>query len=121
MAHALHPNAPEVHDKQHAPRINQGVVIKANASDRYATTGQTAAVFHGLCDAAGVAVQDYVVRQDMACGTTIGPITAGQLAARVVDVGCPMWAMHSTAETLGARDLQSMIAVLDVFFTGRAD
>lgn len=120
MAHALHPNHLDLHDKQHAPRINQGVVVKANASDRYATTGETGTTFAALCEAAQVQLQDYVVRQDMACGTTIGPIAAAQLAARVVDVGCPMWAMHSAAETLGASDLQGMIDVMRVFFAGRA-
>lgn len=120
MAHAWHPNFLDMHDKHHAPRINQGPVIKANAADRYATTGETAATFVGLCEAAGVPVQDFVVKQDMACGTTIGPITSAQLAARVVDVGCPMWAMHSTAETCGAKDLLAMIDVMRVFWVGRA-
>lgn len=121
MAHALHPNHQDVHDKQHAPKINQGVVIKTNAADRYATTGETAALFVGICEAAGVRVQDFVMRQDMACGTTIGPITAAALAARVVDIGCPMWAMHSAAETLGASDLASMIDAMRVFFVGGAE
>lgn len=120
MAHAHHPNWPEMHDKQHAPRINQGVVVKANASDRYATTGETTAMWHAICDAADAPVQAYVVKQDMACGTTIGPITAANLGARVVDVGCPMWAMHSTAETLGVRDLDAMVAAMRVFLSGRA-
>jgi aspartyl aminopeptidase len=118
MAHALHPNYMDLHDKQHAPKINQGVVIKANANDRYATTGETAALFVGICEAAGVRVQDYLVRQDLGCGTTIGPITAASLAARVVDIGCPMWAMHSTAETLGAHDLGAMIDAMRVFYVG---
>ncbi len=118
MAHAVHPNFADLHDKLHAPRINQGVVIKVNASDRYATTGHTSAVFLGLCETAGVTVQDYVVRQDMACGTTIGPITAANLGVQVVDVGCPMWAMHSTAETLGCSDLTAMVAAMRTFLTG---
>jgi aspartyl aminopeptidase len=120
MAHAHHPNFAELHDRQHAPRINQGVVVKANSNDRYATTGETVALFNGICDAAGVAVQDFVVRQDMACGTTIGPIVAASLAARVVDVGCPMWAMHSAAETLGVRDLADMVAAMRTFYLGAA-
>lgn len=120
MAHAHHPNWPEAHDKQHAPRINQGVVVKANASDRYATTGETTAMWHAICDAADAPVQAYVVKQDMACGTTIGPITSANLGARVVDVGCPMWAMHSTAETLGVRDLDAMVSAMRVFLAGRA-
>ncbi|MBM4342205.1 MAG: M18 family aminopeptidase [Deltaproteobacteria bacterium] len=118
MAHAWHPNFQDLHDKKHAPRINQGPVIKANASDRYATTGETGAAFVGLCEAAGVHVQDFVIKQDLTCGTTIGPIAAAHLAAKVVDVGCPMWAMHSAAETCGAKDLEAMVRVMGVFFVG---
>ena len=120
MAHAQHPNFPELHDKYHAPLINQGIVVKANTADRYATTGETAALLAGICEAAKVPLQAFVMRQDMACGTTIGPIVAASLAARVVDVGCPMWAMHSTAETLGARDLDAMAAMMTTFYVGRA-
>jgi aspartyl aminopeptidase len=118
MAHAWHPNHPELHDKQHAPKINQGVVIKANAADRYATTGETAAAFVALCEAAGARVQDFVIRQDLVCGSTIGPITAAQLGVRTVDVGCPQWAMHSACETAGARDLADMVQVLRAFYVG---
>ena len=118
MAHAQHPNFMDLHDKYHAPLINQGIVVKSNTADRYATTGETAAMLAGLCEAAKVPLQAFVMRQDMACGTTIGPIVAASLAARVVDVGCPMWAMHSTAETLGAHDLDAMVAVMKTFFVG---
>ena len=120
MAHAIHPNFMDMHDKSHAPRINQGPVLKANASDRYATTGETGAAFAALCEVAGVRLQDYVVKQDMACGTTIGPIASAQMAMRVVDVGLPMWAMHSTAETCGASDLADMVEVMRVFYAGRS-
>ncbi|MSP91945.1 MAG: M18 family aminopeptidase [Myxococcales bacterium] len=120
MAHAWHPNHPELHDKQHAPRINQGVVVKANAADRYATSGETAATFVALCEAAGARVQDFVIRQDLVCGSTIGPITAAQLGVRTVDVGCPQWAMHSACETCGADDLAAMVDVLGAFYAGGA-
>ena len=118
MAHAQHPNFPDLHDKHHAPLINQGIVVKANTADRYATTGETAALLAGLCEAAQVPLQAFVMRQDLTCGTTIGPIVAASLAARTVDLGCPMWAMHSSAETLGAADLQAMVAVMRTFFVG---
>ncbi len=120
MAHAQHPNFPDMHDKNHAPLINQGIVLKSNTADRYATTGETAALLAGLCEAARVPLQAFVTRQDLACGTTIGPIVAASLAVRTVDLGCPMWAMHSAAETLGAHDLESMVAVMQTFFVGKA-
>ena len=120
MAHAQHPNFADLHDKHHAPLINQGIVVKSNTADRYATTGETTALLAGLCEAAQVPLQAFVMRQDLACGTTIGPLVAASLAARVVDLGCPMWAMHSTAETLGAHDLAAMASVMRTFFVGKA-
>jgi aspartyl aminopeptidase len=118
MAHALHPNFEDKHDKQHAPLINEGVVIKVNANDRYATTGETAAMVRAWCEAANVKVQDFVTRQDIGCGTTIGPITAANLGARTVDIGTPMWGMHSTYETMGAHDMAAVIRLARVFFSG---
>ncbi len=121
MAHALHPNHTDKHDSQHAPLINAGIVIKANTNDRYATTGETAAVFRAICDAAGVPVQAFIVRQDMGCGSTIGPITAARLSARTVDIGAPMWGMHSTHETMGAQDMAWTVAAAKAFFLGGAE
>jgi aspartyl aminopeptidase len=118
MAHALHPSHREKHDPAHAPQINQGIVVKVNANDRYASTGETTAAFRAICEAAGVPMQVYLHRQDSTCGTTIGPITAARLGARVVDVGLPMWSMHSAIETLGAADLDHGIEALACFFTG---
>lgn len=120
MAHALHPNHMDKHDSQHAPLINQGVVVKANTNDRYATTGETAAIFRAICEAANVPVQAFINRQDMGCGTTIGPITAAALSARTVDIGAAMWGMHSTGETMGAHDMAWLVDLARVFFAGGA-
>ena len=118
MVHALHPAHADKHDEQHAPLVNEGMVVKLNTNDRYATTGETAAVFKAICEAAEVPLQAFVSRQDQACGSTIGPITAARLGARTVDIGAPMWGMHSCAETMGARDMQSAVAVARTFFSG---
>ncbi|HAN31726.1 MAG TPA: M18 family aminopeptidase [Myxococcales bacterium] len=118
MAHALHPNHMDKHDSQHAPLINQGLVIKTNTNDRYATTGETTAFFRALCDVANVPIQAFVTRQDMACGSTIGPINAARLSARTVDIGAPMWGMHSTFETMGAQDMIWTVAAARTFFLG---
>jgi aspartyl aminopeptidase len=120
MVHAVHPNHLDRHEERHAPKINEGLVIKTNANERYATTGETAAMFRAICEIAGVPVQGYVVRQDMRCGTTIGPMTAANLGARTVDVGIPMWGMHSTGETVGAHDLGRAVAAFREHFGGRS-
>jgi aspartyl aminopeptidase len=115
MAHAIHPNYPEKHEPFHFPLVNQGPVIKGNASQRYATNAETAALFKGLCRRAGVPVQDFVNRSDLACGTTIGPHVAAALGIPTVDVGNPMLSMHSAREMAGSADHGLMIRVMHEF------
>ncbi len=117
MAHATHPNYAERHDPAHWVTLNGGPVIKTNVSQRYATTAATAAVFHEACDRAGVPVQHYVHRNDMPCGSTIGPVTAAELGVAVVDVGAPMLAMHSARELMGSADAGWLADALTAFLS----
>ena len=105
MAHAVHPNYPERHDPQHGPRLNRGIVIKHNANQSYATNGKTAADIRALCREAGYPAQEFVVRADSPCGSTIGPIVSSQLGIQAVDVGAPMLSMHSCREAAGTLDV----------------
>ena len=103
-AHATHPNYADRHDPAHLVRVDGGPVIKHNASVRYATDAATAAWFAEVCRHAGVPVQRFVSRDDIACGSTIGPITAGRLGIATVDVGVAQLAMHSIRELCGSSD-----------------
>lgn len=104
MAHALHPNYTEKHDGGHVPAMHGGMVVKHNANQRYATTPVTAHVFKEVGRRANLPVQEFVVRNDMACGSTIGPILSSGLGMRVVDVGAPQLSMHSVREVMGTDD-----------------
>jgi len=117
-AHALHPNFADKHDPQHQPLMNKGPVIKINANQRYATNAGTAARFRLLCEQAGVPVQEFVVRNDMGCGSTIGPLTAAKIGVDTVDVGVPSLAMHSIRETAACKDCWFLYKVLHTFLTG---
>ena len=112
MAHAVHPNYPDKHDKLHRPVLGRGPVLKVNVSQRYATDGPTAACFRAACAAAGVEPQHFVSRNDIGCGSTIGPIAAAGLGLRTVDVGGPMLSMHSCREMAASADVPVMIRVL---------
>jgi aspartyl aminopeptidase len=116
MAHAVHPNYPEKHDAKHMPVLNGGPVIKCNSNQRYATEGVSSAWFEILCKKAGVPVQKFVVRSDLGCGSTIGPITAANLGIRTVDVGNPMLSMHSIREMAGAKDHLPLIKAFKEYF-----
>jgi len=112
MAHALHPNYPDKHDAQHAPRLNGGPVIKVNARQRYSSEGETIAHFVQACEKESVVPQYFIHRSDLACGTTIGPVASATLGVRAVDVGNPMLSMHSLREQAGADDVDPMTRVL---------
>jgi aspartyl aminopeptidase len=115
-AHALHPNYPERHDHDHAPRVGSGPAIKVNANQRYATSADTATMFRTACETAGVPWQVFVSRNNMPCGSTIGPLTATRLGIATVDVGVPQLSMHSARELSGARDPLHLAAALTTYF-----
>lgn len=112
MAHGVHPNYADRHEPHHKPMLGGGPVIKTNVNMRYATDGETSARFRAACQDETVAVQDYVVRSDLPCGSTIGAIAAAGLAVRTVDVGCAMLSMHSIREQAGAGDVDGMARVM---------
>jgi aspartyl aminopeptidase len=117
-AHAIHPNYPERHDPDHRPVVNAGPAIKVNSNQRYATSATTAAAFRRACTAAGVPFQVFVSRNNMPCGSTIGPITATRLGIATVDVGIPQLSMHSARELCGTADPVFLARALRAHLTG---
>ncbi|NQD38858.1 M18 family aminopeptidase [Permianibacter sp. IMCC34836] len=115
MAHAWHPSHQDCYDGLHHLKVNAGVALKMNSSQRYATNALGEALFMQLAERAQVPVQKYVHRADLSCGTTIGPISAARLGIRTLDVGVPMWAMHSARESCGARDHGHYIDLMRAF------
>lgn len=116
-AHAVHPNFPDRHDTEHLPIINRGPVIKWNSNQRYATDALTGGFFQALCLHCTVKSQDFVMRNDMACGSTIGPLIAAETGIQTVDAGVPTLGMHSIRETAGSDDCKDLRKVLGYFFS----
>jgi aspartyl aminopeptidase len=116
MAHAIHPNYADRHEPQHAPLPGSGPVLKLNSNQSYATDGRGAARFAQLCQKADVSAQQYVVRSDLPCGSTIGPITAAELGLATVDIGSPLLSMHSIREMAAVADVHSLARLFDAFF-----
>ena len=116
-AHAVHPNYPERHEPGHRPMVNAGPAIKVNANQRYATSAATALEFERCCTRADVPVQSFVSRNNMPCGSTIGPITATRLGIPTVDVGIPQLSMHSARELCGVDDPGYLVRALAEFFS----
>ena len=115
-AHATHPNFSNKHDGGHLPKLNGGPVVKVNVKQRYATTSLTSSIFRQLCDELEIPVQTFVSRNDLGCGSTIGPIAAARLGVPTLDVGIPQLAMHSCREITGADDPLRLSRVLLEFF-----
>ena len=115
-AHAVHPNHTEKADPSNRPYINEGIVIKFNANQKYCTDGVSSAIFRDICRTADVPVQTFVNRSDMAGGSTLGNISNTQVALNTVDIGLPQLAMHSPYETAGVKDTEYLIRAAKEFF-----
>ncbi|KAK9684285.1 hypothetical protein RND81_10G199000 [Saponaria officinalis] len=116
MAHALHPNYMDKHEENHQPKMHGGLVIKHNANQRYATNAITSFIFREIGEKHQLPVQDFVVRNDMPCGSTIGPILASGVGIRTVDVGAPQLSMHSIREMCAVDDVMYSYKHFKAFF-----
>ncbi|KAL6545548.1 hypothetical protein OROGR_009422 [Orobanche gracilis] len=116
MAHALHPNYMDKHEESHRPKMHGGLVIKHNANQRYATNAVTSFLFTTIAAKHQLPVQDFVVRNDVLCGSTIGPILASGVGIRTVDVGAPQLSMHSIREMCAVDDVKHSYEHFKAFF-----
>ena len=116
VAHALHPNYTEKGDNISFSLLNRGVALKLNASRRYATDAAGWAIVESLCRNAGIPLQRYANRADMAGGGTIGSIASAMTGIRAVDVGVPILAMHASSELMGIKDQDSLDRLVRAFF-----
>jgi aspartyl aminopeptidase len=116
-AHATNPNYVDRHEPDHRITLNGGPVLKANANLRYATDAASSARWLLACERAGVAVQHFVNRTDLACGSTIGPLTAAALGMPTVDVGAAQLAMHSARELCGVQDVAALVAAMTAYLS----
>ena len=113
MAHAVHPNYASFHQNEHGPKIHQGPVIKTNDNQRYATSAWTGFLIRELANRNQIPIQEFVVKNDSRCGSTIGPILASR-GIRTADIGAPQWSMHSIRETCGTQDVQHSLDLFNV-------
>lgn len=118
-AHGVHPNYAERHDPVNRPRLDRGPVLKINANQRYATSPETAALFGRSCEAAGVPWQTFVSRNNVPCGSTIGPLASTRLGIPTADAGVAQLSMHSAREMCGTTDPTLMRRAIGAFFVQR--
>ena len=116
MAHAEHPNHVEKHEPNHAPLLGKGIVLKTNSQKRYASDLMSSAQLRLLCEHAGIPLQVFIMRNDMPCGSTVGPTVSASLGIPTVDIGEPMLSMHSIREMIAANDHADMIKLVETLY-----
>ena len=116
MAHACHPNFTDKHEPNHAPILGGGVVLKINSQKRYASDVFSCAQFKLLCEQNNIPYQTFIMRNDMPCGSTVGPAVSASLGIPTVDIGEPMLSMHSIREMTAIRDHESITRLVSAFF-----
>ena len=114
--HANHPNHPEKADASTKVGLNQGIVLKWNAEQRYTTSGRSASFIKALCLQKGLAFQEFTNRSDLRGGSTLGNLSNGQVSLLSADIGMPMLAMHSAVELCGKKDMEDMVVLLSSFY-----
>jgi aspartyl aminopeptidase len=114
-AHAVHPNYIEKHDPRHSPLPNHGIALKLNGNQRYATSPSGAAHIRNIADKQKIELQTFVSRNNMPCGSTIGPITSTRLGIDAIDVGVPQLSMHSARELCGISDAIDLVTLMQGF------
>ena len=115
MAHACHPNFVTKHEPNHAPVLGEGIVLKVNAQKRYASDVFSNAQFKLICEQNNIPYQTFVMRNDMPCGSTVGPTVSASLGIPTVDIGEPMLSMHSIREMTAVKDHESMTQLVSAF------
>lgn len=115
-AHAIHPNYADRSDQASPVKLGGGVVIKHHANQNYTTDAFSAAIFKTILQDAGIPYQDFYMRADMPCGSTLGAISSSQVSVRSVDIGLPQLAMHAATETMCAADYVKLVDALRAFF-----
>ncbi|MCR4695099.1 MAG: M18 family aminopeptidase [Pseudobutyrivibrio sp.] len=115
-AHSLHPNNADKSDPTNKVYMNQGIVVKFNANQKYMTDGVSFGIFTEICKEAKVPYQVFVNRSDMAGGSTLGNISTAHVSINGVDIGLAQLAMHSPYETAGVKDTEYLISVGKKFY-----
>jgi aspartyl aminopeptidase len=116
MAHLYHPNYTEYYQSEHRPLPNHGPCIKINCNAKYSSESEGISIVKYIAKKNSLPIQEFIVRQDSPCGTTIGPIIAGKCGIRAVDIGCPQLAMHSIREQTACTDLYNLKQLFIAFY-----
>ena len=120
-AHAVHPNKPEVYDKDNRVYLNCGIAIKFNASNTYTSDALSSAIFQKICENASSPYQFFTNRSDIRGGSTLGNYVLSHVSMMAVDIGLGQLAMHSSYETAGTTDIKYAINAFKKFYSSKIE
>lgn len=115
-AHAAHPSFLAKADPINMPKLNEGVVFKISANQRYTSDAYSMGVIKQIIKDKKIKTQNFVNNSNEVGGSTIGPISSTHLEIDSVDLGIPMLAMHSVRELCGTDDLFYLKELIREFF-----
>ena len=118
-AHAAHPAHLGKTDPTNRGKINEGISIKISAKQKYTSDGYSIAVIRHLIEGTEIRIQPFVNESNELGGSTIGPISSTHLDIDGVDLGVPMFAMHSVRELCGIFDMFYLKELAKEFFSKR--
>ena len=116
VSHAYNPNYSAKYDPTNRHVLNQGIAIKQASSQSYATDSEAIAIVQQICEKDGIAYKKFANHSDSVGGGTIGAIASAMLPVRTVDMGVPLWAMHSSRETMGVKDYESLVDFMEAYY-----
>jgi probable M18 family aminopeptidase 2 len=116
-AHAAHPAHLGKTDPTNRGKINEGISIKISAKQKYTSDGYSIAVIKQLIEGTEIQIQPFVNESNELGGSTIGPISSTHLDIDGVDLGVPMFAMHSVRELCGIFDVFYLKELAKEFFS----
>lgn len=118
VAHGFHPNKPEKSDPTNENPLGKGVVIKRSSSQNYVTDSGAIGSVMMLMENADIPYQKFASRSDVSQGGTLGSIFSKYLPVKLVDLGVPVLAMHSSRELMAASDQAALERMVKEFFEG---
>ncbi|MCI8574841.1 MAG: M18 family aminopeptidase, partial [Bacilli bacterium] len=112
--HAVHPNHPDLSDITNKIYLNKGIVILKEPMST--TTALSSTIFKNICKNAKVPYQNGTNRNDTTSGSTLSGLSLRHVSTTSIDIGLAQLAMHSSVETVGAKDCYYLYKALKQFY-----
>ncbi len=117
VSHAYNPNYAAKYDPTNRHVLNTGFAIKEACAQSYATDSEAIAIVQQICEKENIAYQKFVNHSDSLGGGTIGAIASAMVPIRTADIGVPVLAMHSSRETMGVKDYESLVHFMTAYYS----